>query len=94
MADIEASRKGSNDNLTLGLGLGAVAFWLLGIFFAGENDEQGWIWYVMGALSLAATVTGFLSFRGGRPGGRAIAGLVPGVLLLLVFLAFVTGIVE
>jgi hypothetical protein len=91
MAEGVGTTTASRANLAFGLGIGALAAFVLGWFFAGENDENGWIWLVMGALSLAAVVTGLMARRGG---GRAITGLVIGGLLLLLFLGFATGILE
>lgn len=92
--DSEAPKRESSQNLTLGLGLGALASWVLGVITTERGSEQSWLWYVMAGLGLAALVTGAMSMRGGRPGARAIVGLVLGLLAVLVFLAFVLGIVE
>lgn len=84
----------SRENLTLGLGLGALLFWVVGVFLAEQGDEQGWPWVVMAVFGLAATVVGLMSLRRGSPGARAITGLVLGVLAVLIFLVFSFGIVE
>ncbi len=95
MADSTPRAQDARGNLTLALGLAALASWVAGVFFTGEGgNENGWIWIVMAVLSLAAVVTGALAFRGGRPSGRTITGLAIGGVLLLVFLAFALGIVE
>jgi len=92
--ELGTSSTASRANLTFGLGLGALAAFALGWIFASENDENGWIWFVMAALSLGAVVTGLMARRAGRLGGRALVGLVIGALLFLLFLGFAFGILE
>lgn len=92
--EIGTNPTASRANLAFGLGIGALVAFVLGWFFAGDNDENGWIWIVMGALSLGAVATGLMARQGGKLGGRALAGLVIGGLLLLLFLGFATGILE
>lgn len=81
-------------NVTFGLGMGALLFWVLGVFLAGDNDENSWIWLVMAALSLASVITGFRAKRVGRLDKMAMAGLVVGTLLLILFLLYLTGILQ
>jgi hypothetical protein len=83
----------SKGNLSLGLGVGAVLAFIAGIFIAGENDENGWIWFVMAALALGAVVVGLMAGRG-KPVGRALIGTILGGLLVVLFLLFAFGILE
>ena len=76
-------------NLAFGLGLAAMATWIIAIFASGDSgDENGWLWVVMAVLALAALVTG-LRANPGRPQGLALIGTVIGGLLVLLFLGFV-----
>lgn len=83
----------SKANIALGLGVGALVMNVVGFFFAGENDENGWIWLVMGALALGAVIVGLMDGRG-KPVGRALIGTVLGALIVVEFLLFATGIVS
>ena len=76
------------------LSLGALVSFALGWLFAGENDENGWIWFVMAVLAAGALVTGLLATRAGRRDGRTMAGTVIGGLLTILFLLFAFGILE
>jgi len=78
-------------NLALGLAIAALAAWAAGVAFSGDGDEYGWIWLVMAVLGAAAVVTGFSAREDGRPRGRALAAVVIGALLVLIFLGFVIG---
>lgn len=82
----------SKANLSLGLGIGALVANVLGAFIASENDENGWIWIVMGVLALGALVVGLMDGRG-KPAGRALIGTVLGALIVLEFLLYASGIV-
>ena len=83
----------SRSNLSMGLGVGAVLAMVVGMVISGENDENGWIWFVMAALGLGALVVGLMAGRG-KPVGRALIGTVLGALTLLLFLLFATGILS
>lgn len=83
----------SKAKIALGLGIAAVVANVLGVFIAGENDENGWIWIVMGLLALAAVVIGLMDGRG-KPVGRALIGMVLGAVVLIEFLLFATGILS
>jgi drug/metabolite transporter (DMT)-like permease len=87
-ADSITTSPSSRENLALGLGLAALASWVIAMIFAGENDDNGWLWVVMAALGLGALATG-LTAGSGRPRGRALVGAVIGGLLVLLFLGFV-----
>lgn len=90
MADSEAA---SRENLSLGLGLGALAFWVVGVVLAEQDNEQGWPWILMAVLGLGALVAGAMTLRGG-PRPKGITGLVLGLLAVGVFAVFSLGIVE
>jgi hypothetical protein len=83
----------SRGNLALGLGLGSVLALLIGMFIAGEDDQNVWIWFVMAALGLGALVVGLMAGRG-KPMGRALIGTVLGALTVILFLLFATGILS
>lgn len=83
----------SKANLVLGLGVGAVAAQVIAMVANGDGDEYGWMWFVMAAIGLAAVVLGLQS-TGGKPKGKALIGTVLGGLIVLLFLAFATGILE
>ena len=83
-----AESDGSRANLALGLGVAALAAWLVAMAIAGDDDENGWIWVVMAILGLAALVAG-LRAGPGRPTGRALVGATIGGLLVALFLGFV-----
>lgn len=94
MVDAAGSREApSKANLALGLGIGALLANIVGLFIEGENNSNGWIWFVMGALALAAVVVGLMDGRG-KPVGRALIGTVIGALILVEFILFATGIVS
>ena len=83
----------SKGNIALGLGVAAIVANVLGFFIAGENDENGWIWIVMGALALGAVIVGLMDGRG-KPAGRALIGTVLGAVVLIEFVLFATGILS
>lgn len=83
----------SKANIALGLGVGALVMNVIGVFFAGDNDENGWIWMVMGVLALGAVIVGLMDGRG-KPVGRALIGTVLGGLIVVEFLLFATGILS
>lgn len=94
MVDATSSTAGpSKGNIALGLGVAAIVANVLGFFIAGENDENGWIWMVMGALALGAVIVGLMDGRG-KPAGRALIGTVLGAVVLIEFLLFATGILS
>lgn len=81
----------SKANLALGLGAGAVVAMLIGIVISSDNSND-WIWFVMAALGLGGLVTGLMDGRG-KPVGRAL-GVVLSALVLVLFLLFLTGVLE
>ena len=88
MTDVSETVDPSRSNLALGLGLAALASWIIAMIAVGDSDENDWLWVVMAALGLGALVAG-LSANPGRPHGRALVGAVIGGLLVLLFLGFV-----
>ncbi len=78
-------------NLALGLGIAALATWVIAIVANGDGNEYDWIWPIMAVFALAALITGWTAREGGRLRGRALVGAVIGGLLVLLFLAFVIG---
>lgn len=83
----------SRANLSLGLGVGAVVAMLIGMVISGDDDANGWIWFVMAGLGLGGLVVGLMDGRG-KPAGRALIGVVLSALVLVLFLLFMTGILE
>ena len=82
----------SKANLALGLGAGAVVAMLIGIVISSDNSND-WIWFVMAALGLGGLVTGLMDGRG-KPVGRALIGVLLSALVLVLFLLFLTGVLE
>lgn len=71
-------------NLAAALAVAAVAAWLALI----AADAEGPIWIVQGVLALAAAVTGWRAGAGAMPRGRALAAMVVGLLLFVMFVGF------
>jgi len=80
----ERSRASNDANLAAGLAVAAVAVWAVLI----AVDADGPIWIVQGVLALAAAVTGWRAGHGSLPSGRALAALVVGGLLFVMFVVF------
>ena len=74
----------SRANLAAALAIVAVVVWAVLI----AVDADGPIWIIVGVLALAAAVTGWRAGAGGVPGGRALAALVVGGLLFVMFFVF------
>lgn len=83
----------SKANLALGLGVGAVVAMLIGMVISGDNDANGWIWIVMAALGAGWLVVGLMDGRG-KPVGRALIGVVLSAFVVVLFLLFLTGVLE
>jgi hypothetical protein len=83
----------SKANLSLGLGVAAVVAMLIGMVISGDDDSNGWIWIVMAALGAGGLVTGLMDGRG-KPVGRALIGVVLSALVLVLFLLYMTGILQ
>ena len=88
MSEASTSAEASRANLAVGLGVAALGSWVVAMLATGDGDENGWLWFVMAAFSIAALVMG-LRAGGGRPRGRVLAATVIGGLLTVLFLAFV-----
>lgn len=74
----------SRANLAAALAVAAVVAWA--VLIAANAD--GPIWIIVGVLALAAAVTGWRAGAGGMPGGRALAALLVGAVLFVVFVIF------
>jgi hypothetical protein len=74
----------SRANLAAALALVAVVVWAVLI----AVDADGPIWIAVGVLALAAAVTGWRAGAGAMPRGRALAALVVGGLLFVMFVGF------
>jgi hypothetical protein len=83
----------SKANLSLGLGVGAVVAMLIGMVISGDDDSNGWIWIVMAALGAGGLVVGLMDGRG-KPVGRALIGVLLSAAVLVLFLLYMTGILE
>ena len=91
---INTSATSPRANLSLGLGIAAIAAQIIAMIANGDGDEYGWVWVVMAALALGALVTGFTARVDGRIPVRAVIGMVIGALLVLLFALFALGILE
>lgn len=81
-------------NLSLGLGIAAIAAQIIAMVANGDGDEYGWMWIVMAVLALGALVTGLTARVDGKIPGRAVMGMVIGALLVLLFALFAFGVLE
>ena len=81
-------------NLSLGLGIAAIAAQIIAMVANGDGDKYGWMWIVMAVLALGALVTGFTARVDGKIPGRAVMGMVIGGLLILLFALFAFGVLE
>jgi hypothetical protein len=83
----------SKANIALGLGVGSVVAMLIGMVISGDDDANGWIWFVMVALGLGGLVVGLMDGRG-KPVGRALIGVVLSAITVVLFVLYMTGILE
>ena len=74
----------SRANLAAALAVVAVVAWAV----LTAVDADGPIWITVGVLAFAAAVTGWRAGAGAMPRGRALAALVVGGLLFVVFVVF------
>ena len=91
---INMSATSPRANLSLGLGVAAIAAQIIAMVANGDGDKYGWLWLVMAALALGALVTGFTARVDRRIPGRAVIGMVIGGLLVLLFALFAFGVLE
>lgn len=71
---------------SLAAALAVAAVVVLAVLIAVDAD--GPIWILQGVLALAAAVTGWRAGGGAAPRGRALAALVVGGLLFVMFVVF------
>ena len=89
MTDVSQTADSSRSNLAFGLGLAALASWIIAMAATGEDgDDNSWLWIVMFGFGAAALIAGL---RVNAPRGRAWVGVVVGGLLVALFLAFIIG---
>ena len=81
-------------NLSLGLGIAAIAAQIIAMVANGDGDKYGWMWIVMAVLALGALVTGLTARVDGKIPARAVMGMVIGALLVLLFALFAFGVLE
>ena len=74
----------SGANLAAAIAVAAVVAWAVLV----AVDADGPIWIIVGVLALAAAITGWRAGAGGMPRGRALAALVVGTVLFVVFVVF------
>jgi hypothetical protein len=67
---------------------------VIAIVANGDGDKYGWLWVISAAVGLGALVVGFTARQGGRFPVRAMVGMVIGGLILVLFLLFVSGVLE
>jgi hypothetical protein len=73
----------------LGLGIAAVAGFILAAVVVGSDDEPGWLWLIAPVIGLGALAAGFTAREGGRFPGRAVIGMVIGALAVLNLIGWV-----
>lgn len=74
----------SQANLAVALAAAAVVVMIV----LNAADADGPIWIIEGVLALAAAVTGWRAGGGRMPAGRALAALIVGTVLFVVFVVF------
>ena len=79
----QAGTTPSRANLSLGLGIAAIAGFVLAIVATDSDGEPGWLWMISPVIGLGALAVGFTAREGGRFPVRAIIGMVIGALALL-----------
>lgn len=89
---INAKATSPRANLSLALGVAAVALQFIGRAINDAADEYWWIWYVMAAVALGALVIGFFARVDRKIPGRAVLGMILGAAMLLLFIGYGTGI--
>jgi len=83
-AERPAGAEPDRANLAVAFAVAAVGVWALLIAI----DADGPIWIVQGVLALGAAITGWRAGASGMPRGRALAALVIGGLLFVMFVVF------
>lgn len=78
----QAGTTSSRANLSLGLGIAAIAGFVLAIVATGSDDEPGWLWMISPVIGLGALVAGLTAREGGRFPARAMIGMVIGALAI------------
>ena len=93
MADVptpgQSGTTTSRANLSLGLGIAAVAGFILAAVVVGSDDEPGWLWLISPVIGLGALAAGLTAREGGRFPVRAIIGMVIGALAILNLIGWV-----
>ena len=79
----QAGTTPSRANLSLGLGIAAIAGFILAVVATGSDGEPGWWWMISPVLGLGALAAGLTAREGGRFPARAVIGMVIGALALL-----------
>ncbi|MGI9084278.1 MAG: hypothetical protein ACR2FE_03180 [Aeromicrobium sp.] len=78
----------SRANLSLGLGIAAVAGLLFAMVATGSDDKPEWLWMISPLLGLGALAAGFTAREGGRFPVRAVIGMVIGALAVVNLIAW------
>jgi peptidoglycan/LPS O-acetylase OafA/YrhL len=73
----------SRANLSLGLGIAAIAGFILAIVATGGDDEPAWLWLISPLFGLGALAAGLTARESGRFPARAVIGMVIGALALV-----------
>ena len=79
----QAGTSPARANLSLGLGIAAIAGFILAVVATGNDSEPGWWWMISPVLGLGALAAGLTAREGGRFPARAVIGMVIGALALL-----------
>ena len=73
----------SRANLSLWLGIAAIAGLIFAAVATGSDEKPEWLWLISPVFGLGALAAGITAREGGRFPGRAIAGMVIGALALI-----------
>jgi hypothetical protein len=72
----------SRANLSLGLGIAAIAGFILAIVVTGSDEKPEWLWLISPVIGLGALAAGLTAREGGRCPARAVIGMVIGALAI------------
>lgn len=84
----QTGTKTSRANLSLALGIAAVAALIVAVVATDSNGDPGWLWIISPVFGLGALVAGFAAREGGRFPAPAVIGMIIGALSLANLIAW------